>query len=382
MAGPLVDSTRAPVAFGRRAVPKLFEDLLRPEADSRLRTLGSLCDLIHHDHERVYQTIRGGFMEQLKVLLEDEDSSVGTKTCELLHLLISHSMGRQALLSSSLLPPLSQLLDDSSPSCRRSVLRVLDRLALLPAGAEALLPLVPKLMLKLREEEEEKKEENEENEEEKEEKKEEEKEEKEEEEENEEEKEEKKEKEEEEVLLLSTITSCSRLDALPALACDGVSLLGHRLSHRSPNIRREASAALLSLSVCEDGRRQVCEEELLPVLVDLLQDQDLEVQTNAAGVIMYTVIITAGKRRCLDLNAVPVLLDLVSRDEEEEEEERRKALVLYSLRALTALAESPVGRVLLLEQLPLLVRRSKAEEEDQDIRRAAQTAVRVVTWTP
>lgn len=79
----------------------------------------------------------------------------------------------------------------------------------------------------------------------------------------------------------------------------------------------------------------------------------------------------------------------MSKNKEEEEEEkdkerrrRRKALIMYSLRALTALAEAPDGRRLLLEQLPLLVRRSEAAEEDQDIRRAAQTAVRVVTWTP
>jgi len=52
---------------------------------------------------------------------------------------------------------------------------------------------------------------------------------------------------EEEVLLLSTIGSCSRLDALPALASDGVSLLGRKLSHRSPNIRREAAGALMAL---------------------------------------------------------------------------------------------------------------------------------------
>uniref|UniRef100_A0A8C2X3P6 Radial spoke head 14 homolog n=2 Tax=Cyclopterus lumpus TaxID=8103 RepID=A0A8C2X3P6_CYCLU len=188
--------------------------------------------------------------------------------------------------------------------------------------------------------------------------------------------------EEEEVLLLSTIRSCSRLDALPALASDGVSLLGRKLSHRSPNIRREAAGALMALSVCEDGRRQVCEEALLPVLVDLLQDANVEVQANAAGVIMYTGINTAGKQRCLDLNVVPVLLGLVSREEEEEERRRRKALVMYSLRALLVLAEAPAGRSLLLKQLPLLVRRSGAAEEDQDIRRAAQTAVRVVTWTP
>lgn len=78
-----------------------------------------------------------------------------------------------------------------------------------PAGAHALLTLVPKLMLKLQEEEEE--------------------------------------EEEVQVLLLSTLSSCSRLDAVPALASDGVSLLGHKLSHRSPNVRREAAAAMMAL---------------------------------------------------------------------------------------------------------------------------------------
>ncbi|XP_026176742.1 radial spoke head 14 homolog [Mastacembelus armatus] len=340
MAFVVTDSTRAPVAFGLRAVPKLFEELQPPDPDRRLRALGSLCDLMH-DPERLYQTVHGGFLEQLQVLLKDDDPSVRTKTCELLHLLTGHSIGRQALLSSCLLPPLSLLLGDSSPSCRRNVHLVLNRLALLPAGAQALLSLVPKLMQKLREEEEE---------------------------------------EEVQVLLLSTLSRCSQLDAQPALTSDGVSLLGHKLSHRSLKVRREASAVLMALSVPEDGKQQVCEGAVLPVLVGLLQDEDLEVQANAAGVIMYTVMITAGKQQCLDLGIISVLLDLVKRNEEEEKE--KKALIMYSLRALTALAEAPDGRRLLLEQLPLLVKRSEAGERDPDIRRAAQTAVRVITWTP
>ncbi|XP_074527033.1 radial spoke head 14 homolog [Halichoeres trimaculatus] len=354
MAASLLDRNRAPVAFGLRAVPRLFEDLQGPDSGGRLRALTSLCDLMH-DPERVYQTVNGGFLGQFKGLLEDEDPSVRTKTCELLDVLTGHNIGRQALLCSSLLPPLSELLDDFSSSCRRNVHRVLSQLTLLPAGAHALLSLVPKLMLKLRLQEEEKKEE----------------------------------EEEVQVLLLSTISSCSRLDPLPALASGGVSLVGRRLSHRSPDIRREAAAAMMALSVSAEGKQQVCKEEaVLPVLVELLQDGDVEVQANAAGVIMYSVIITTGKRKCLDLDVVPVLLHLVSSREEQEEEEdeerrrRRKALVLYSLRALTSLAEAPDGRSLLLEQLPLLERRSGGEEEDRDIRGAAQAAVRVVTWTP
>lgn len=60
--------------------------------------------------------------------------------------------------------------------------------------------------------------------------------------------------------------------------------------------KRETVCVLLSagFSVCEDGKRQVCEEAVLPVLVDLLRDEDIEVQANAAGVIMNTVIITTG----------------------------------------------------------------------------------------
>ncbi|KAA8592878.1 hypothetical protein FQN60_018333, partial [Etheostoma spectabile] len=201
-------------------------------------------------------------------------------------------------------------MDDSSSSCRRNVHRVLNRLTLLPAGAEALLTLVPKLMLKLREEEDEEEEE-----------------------------------EEVQVLLLSTLSSCSRLDALPALASDGVSLLGHRLSHRSSNIRREAAAVIMALR-CVRSRYFLS---------------------------WSTCCMTKTSR------FRPTLQE--SSYEEEEEKERksrksRKALVMYSLRALTALAEAPDGRRLLLEQLPLLLRRSEAAEEDQDIRRDAQTAVR------
>lgn len=94
----------------------------------------------------------------------------------------------------------------------------------------------------------------------------------------------------------------------------------------------------------------------------------------------------AGKQQCLNLDLLPFLLDLLSRKKEEEEDAERKrrskALVMYCLRALTALAEAPAGRRLLLEQLPLLVARSGAAEDDQDVRRAARTAVEVITWTP
>lgn len=90
-----------------------------------------------------------------------------------------------------------------------------------------------------------------------------------------------------------------------------------------------------------------------------------------------------GKQQCLDLDLVPVLLDLVSQQNQEEDEgklKRWKTLVVYSLQALASLAEAPDGRRILLEQLPRLVETSQTE--DKDIRQAAQTTVKVVSWMP
>lgn len=55
------------------------------------------------------------------------------------------------------------------------------------------------------------------------------------------------EEEEVQVLLLSTLSSCLQLDTASALASDGVSLLGHKLSHPSLSVRREAAAAMMAL---------------------------------------------------------------------------------------------------------------------------------------
>lgn len=182
-------------------------------------------------------------------------------------------------------------------------------------------------------------------------------------------------------------------------------------------------------SVCEDGKQQLCKGAVLPVVSRLLWDEDVEVRVNAAGVIMYAVITTTGtntyfrqsvkwtlksnsehfqhiflqikkvaqiserdfqpipaligKQQCLDLELVPVLLDLVSQPNQEEDEgklKRRKTLVVYCLQALASLAEAPDGHRILLEQLPRLVETSQAE--DKEIRQAAQTAVKVVSWMP
>ncbi|XP_056134195.1 radial spoke head 14 homolog [Lampris incognitus] len=324
----------SPWAFGQRALPRLSDELRCAEPGSRPRALAALCDLVH-DPERAYETIKNGCLEQLKDLLKDEDLSIRAKAAEVLHILAAHSVGREALLLWDVLSPLSELLGESDVSCRRNIHGTLNRLAHLPSGAEAMLTLglVPRMLMKVGEEEE----------------------------------------EDVKALLLSSISLCVRLDARPALASDGVSVLGQELSHASSHIRTAAAAALLAISILQEGKQRVCKEGLLPVLVRLLTDSDPGAQANAAGIIMNTAVATQGKLQALDAEVLPPLLDLVS--------SRHRAVCLNALQALTVLAEAPAARQLLLDHLQLLRSRTGADEE-KIVRRAANTAVRVVTWMP
>lgn len=214
---------------------------------------------------------------------------------------MSHvSSCRQALLASSLLPGLSELLDDSS--CRTNVLQVLERLSLLPAGtpfrpetlhvdgsvnnvsvsacrgrgspdagpgsdaeagpggggggagaapvhARSLLQVGPSAVSGLGR-------------------------------------------------CLATGTQTFR--ALPAgVQRGGGSLDGAQVGRQDVQLLDSCGSALnvsAGFSGPEEGKRRVCEEGVLPVLVGLLQDKDVEVQVNAAGVVMYTVVITAGPK--------------------------------------------------------------------------------------
>ncbi|TFK01074.1 putative germ cell-specific protein 1-like protein 2 [Platysternon megacephalum] len=91
---PDIDPTKAPIAFGERALPKLNEELQSPELLTRQRALMALCDLVH-DPENVYQAIKLGFLDNLKYLLLDHDSTVREKTTEVLYIMATHNVGRQ-----------------------------------------------------------------------------------------------------------------------------------------------------------------------------------------------------------------------------------------------------------------------------------------------
>ncbi|XP_010904221.1 radial spoke head 14 homolog [Esox lucius] len=329
---PHIDSTQAPVAFGNRAIPRLSVELQDPELYMRQKALAALCDLVH-DPERAYEAIHNGCLEKLKVLLQDNDSSVRIKTTEVLYLLAAHNVGREAFLQRDVVAPLSDLLDEPVDACRKIMHSVLKRVAEFPTGAAYIvtLGLVPRLVMKLPVE-----------------------------------------KDGIRALILATLSYCVRVDALPALDSDGVLMLRNQLSHPSADIRRAAASAMVGISVPLEGKHKVCDEGVLPVLVKLLSDWDAEVTASAAGTIMNTAIITEGKFQALEAGAVLPLLKLV--------ESKDRAVCANSLRALTILAEVPCAREQLREHLPLL--EARLNHPASIIHRAAATAIRVISWTP
>ncbi|XP_072537257.1 radial spoke head 14 homolog [Salminus brasiliensis] len=329
---PIIDRNQAPLAFGQRALPRLTAELQHAELRVRQGALAALRDLVH-DPERAYEAIYHGCLERLKVLLKDEDTLVRTATTEVLYLLTTHSVGREAFLRLDVVSCLSELLDEPVDACRRNTHQALKMMSGFPAGVVCMvsLGLVPRLVMKVAVETEDIRE-----------------------------------------LILSTLSCCMQLDTLADLASRKVSVLKEQLTHPSTNIRRAASSVMMTISVHLQGKVKVCEEEVLPVLVQLLTDEDLEVRANAAGAIMNTAVITKGKFQALEAGALAPLLRLVECED--------RAVCANALRALTCLAEVPRARDQLLQHLPLL--QTRLHHPEPIIQRASATAIQVISWTP
>uniref|UniRef100_A0A673M8U0 Radial spoke head 14 homolog n=1 Tax=Sinocyclocheilus rhinocerous TaxID=307959 RepID=A0A673M8U0_9TELE len=238
-----------------------------------------------------------------------------------------------AFLKFDIVSPLANLIKDPENACRKNVHQALNRIAEFPSGAVFMVSmgLVPKLLLKVSDEEERIR-----------------------------------------ALILSTLSCCVSVDALPALESDAVPVLRDQLSHSSAAIRRAATSALVGISVPADGKMKVCEENLLPILVKMLSDDDQGVVANAAGTIMNTAVITKGKTESLNAGAITPLLQLVGSE--------NTAVCANALRALTVLAEVPRARAQLLEHVPLL--KSRLTHPKAIIQRAASTAIEVISWKP
>ncbi|XP_036023882.1 radial spoke head 14 homolog [Onychomys torridus] len=330
---PDIDPTKAAIAYGCRALPKLNEELQSQNLQTRQKALVALCDLMH-DPEYVYEAINIGCLESLKALLKDDDNLVRIKTTEVLHIMATHNVGRTGFLEHDIILALSHLLDDHQITCRENLHQAYKHLAQLPAGAQGIVNsgLIPSLVWNLHSEEEYIQE-----------------------------------------IILDTLAPCLQEDASEALDSHAVPCFKEKLLSENRQIRSKAARALIAISVPLEGKQQVWQHEVIPVLVDLLMDPDEEVQGNVAGALMHAAVTTEGKYAALDVDAIGPLLELLCSTTSNK-------VCLNVIKSLTMLAEAPEGRRLLQSHLPTL--RVFLQHKNEAVQRAVQIAIKVIEWRP
>ncbi|NXE72132.1 RSP14 protein, partial [Cochlearius cochlearius] len=173
-------------------------------------------------------------------------------------------------------------------------------------------------------------------------------------------------------LILDTLSNCLRLEASEALATGAITILKEKLTQSSVAMRSKAARVLLEIGTHPEGKSVVCEEEVIPVLVSLLEDADPEVQASATGALMFATVKPQGRFSALGAEAIPPLLKLVA-------EETSKAR-LSAIKTLTMLAELPEGRKTLLDHTDTF--QQCLNDPCEAVRRAAKIAISVIQWKP
>ncbi|XP_031555319.1 radial spoke head 14 homolog [Actinia tenebrosa] len=330
---PDIDPTKAMLAYGDRALPKLNRELNSADLLTRQKALMALCDVMHNS-EYITEGLRVGIAASLKTLLKDTDPTVRHKTTEVLFIIAGHAVGRDAFLDHSIIVPLSELFNDKVYQARRNAHKAIEMCSHTSPGTDGIVEakLIPVLVKKLLGEEDEIKE-----------------------------------------LILDTLHYCMRIETSDALNNDAMKAFTKLLSHSSPSIRYKAARDIMDLSFLLEGKDKAVDEGAVPELVFLLKDDDTNVRAQAAGALMIITITTKGKYAAIEAEAIHNLVKVLSDSVSE--------VRLNALKAITTLAEAPVGRTTLLKsvkEVENLVR----DHDSPAVRKAAQIAVKVITWKP
>ncbi|XP_051008456.1 radial spoke head 14 homolog [Acomys russatus] len=174
-------------------------------------------------------------------------------------------------------------------------------------------------------------------------------------------------------LILDTLAPCLQEDATEALDSQAVPCFKEKLLSNNSEVRSKAARALIAISIPLEGKNQVWQHGVIPILVGLLSDLEEEVQANAAGALMHATVTTEGKYAALDADAITPLLELLCSSSTVK-------VCLNAIKALTMLAEAPEGRKLLHNHVSTF--RLFQMNKNEAIQRAAQVAIKVIEWRP
>jgi hypothetical protein len=140
------DPTRLFLAYGRRTIPKLVDEAMSEQLDTRQRALISLAELFHNP-EFIAQGLKENIVAKLtEMFLDDEDNptdlTVRQKASECLATISGYAVGRNALIKWASLFPISKLFNDEDSMVRRNAHTAFARCSVQKTCVENILPWV------------------------------------------------------------------------------------------------------------------------------------------------------------------------------------------------------------------------------------------------
>uniref|UniRef100_A0A1B6M1I1 Condensin complex subunit 1 C-terminal domain-containing protein n=2 Tax=Graphocephala atropunctata TaxID=36148 RepID=A0A1B6M1I1_9HEMI len=301
-----VNVTTASVAFGRWALPKLKKELLSSDPLISKNAINSVLDMVH-DPEKAVEAVRLKIIPRLVRLMVSEDAFVRQRVLMILEVLAMQPNGKLAIVNHrTIMSNLSDLLCDSDVNVRSSAAKTTLALASWYLGVDEMIKkqFITSIVDRINTEQD------------------------------------------NNILLILLETLELLLDQdmtakRTALDKDGLEL-AVLLDHPLAEVRAKAACVVAQMARDPAGKRAIYQHRsgVLATLTNLLDDQDVEVKTQAAAALMFALCTTEAKLHCLDLATLPRLLDCAQMF-------RAAGLQMNAMKALTSLAESPEGQVIL-----------------------------------
>ncbi|KAL7090817.1 hypothetical protein ACP275_12G066100 [Erythranthe tilingii] len=118
----------------------------------------------------------------------------------------------------------------------------------------------------------------------------------------------------------------------------------------SSDVKEQTICTLWNLSVDEKLSARITNSEILPLLIDYLEDEDMRVKEPAAGVLANLTLTQSNHNLIVELGVIPKLAKLLTADVEESKVVRKVAR-----NALLELAKDEYNKILIMEEGLVLV---------------------------
>uniref|UniRef100_A0A1B6E9H8 Condensin complex subunit 1 C-terminal domain-containing protein n=3 Tax=Clastoptera arizonana TaxID=38151 RepID=A0A1B6E9H8_9HEMI len=336
---PHVDVTRAKVAFGDRAIPKLRKELRNRNILVVKQALCSLLDMAH-DPEKAVQIISLNVIPWLEKLMKSDDSFIRKTVLQILRVISDQPRGKCSICKTpAILENISLLLSDPETIVRKEAAYTLLVLASRHLVVKTLVEenFINIIVYHL----------------------------------------EKEINEDIMTYLLETLELLLDLNEIAHINClkiNGCNLAAF-LENPNPRIRAKTAAVLAQLFIHQLGKEQAVQHEadIMKMLTICLDDEDEIVKINASAALMFGLTTTPAKLHALNLKLLPRLLHYTQIS-------NCPSLQRNCIKALTNLAEAPVNRAKLLKVVDFL--QNTDCNGNKDIENHLETLVNTILWQP